>query len=72
MKIPVSKRAVLQRISRALRLRNLELRTARADKRKMLGEYYVVGLKGLVEKDVDLDELAAELEVLEPWEQFKK
>ena len=43
------------------------MRTARADKRKLFGHYYLVGRKELVE-NVDIEKLARDLKVLKPEE----
>ncbi|MFY9835406.1 MAG: hypothetical protein WAK55_02870 [Xanthobacteraceae bacterium] len=43
------------------------MRTARANKRKLFGHYYLVGRRELIE-DVDIEELARDLKVLKPEE----
>jgi hypothetical protein len=43
------------------------LHTARAAKRNLFGRYYLVGRKELIE-NVDIEKLARDLKVLEPWE----
>jgi len=68
MKVPVSRRALLQRIERALRERGEYLRAARAPQQKQLGTYYLVNERGVVRRNVDFLKLANELKVLEPWE----
>ena len=65
--VPISKRALIQRLRRALQTDGKHLRTARAAKRKLFGHYYLVGRKELIE-NVDIEKLARELKVLEPWE----
>jgi hypothetical protein len=65
--VPISKRALIQRLRRALRAEGKHLRTARADKRKLFGHYYLVGRKELIE-NVDIEKLGRDLKVLEPWE----
>jgi hypothetical protein len=70
MTVQISKHALMQRLRRALRAGGKHLRTARANKRKLLGHYYLVGRKELVD-NVDIEKLARELKVLEPWEQIR-
>jgi ABC-type phosphate/phosphonate transport system ATPase subunit len=67
VKIAISRRALIQRLRRALQADGKHLRTARADKRKLFGHYYLVGRKELIE-NVDIEKLARDLKVLEPWE----
>jgi hypothetical protein len=66
-KVPISRRALIQRLRRALRADGKHLRTARAGKRKLFGHYYLVGRKELIE-NVDIEKLGRDLNVLEPWE----
>jgi hypothetical protein len=71
-KIGVSKRAVVQRISRKLRPDMQMLRKARSAGigQYDLGQYYVIDFSRnwVVERAVDVEDLARELELLEPWE----
>jgi hypothetical protein len=67
VKVPISKRALIQRLRRALRADGKELRTARADKRKLFGHYYLVGRRELIE-NVDIEKLARDLGLLKPGE----
>ena len=67
VKVPISKRALVQRLRRALRVDGKYLRTARANKRKLFGHYYLVGRKELIE-NVDIEKLARDLKVLKPEE----
>ena len=46
------------------------MRMARAGKRKLFGHYYLVGRKELIE-NVDIEKLARDLKVLEPWEEIE-
>lgn len=69
--VPVSLRALSQRINRKLADNGRFLKAARGEKaRQELGEYFVIdiSLNSLVEKDVDLETLGRELEVLKAWE----
>jgi len=67
MNVQINKRALIQRLRRALRAERKHLRTARGDKRKLLGHYYLVGRMELIE-NVDIEKLARDLNVLEPRE----
>ena len=67
VKVPISKRALVQRLRRALWAEGKHLRTARAHKRKLFGHYYLVGPKELVE-NVDIEKLARDLGLLKPGE----
>jgi hypothetical protein len=67
VKVPISKRVFIQRLRRTLRADGKNLRTARADKRKLFGHCYLVGRKELIE-NVDIERLARDIQVLEPWE----
>ena len=70
-KVPVTPKALIQRINRKLRPDDQLLRTARSERiAQDLGWYYVVDLRRnlLVEKDVCLEDLGRELEVLQAWE----
>jgi hypothetical protein len=72
--VPVSKRALVQRINRKLlKDRGEVLKATRGGKAQQdLGDYYTVDLAGnfLVEKDVDLGELGRELGVLAAYERL--
>ncbi len=66
-KVPVSRRALVQRINRALAGEEECLRTARGGRaRQDLGDFYVVNYNRnfVVRKDVDPEDLARELKVL--------
>jgi hypothetical protein len=67
MNVSISKRALIQRLRRALQVEGKHLRTARAHKRKLFGHYYLVGRKELIE-NVDIEKLARDLNVLKPDE----
>jgi hypothetical protein len=62
--VPISKRALIQRLWSALRANGKHLRRARANKRKLFG-------KELIE-NVDIEKSARDLKVLEPWEEIDK
>jgi hypothetical protein len=67
----VTKRALLQRINRALRKREEMVRTLRGERwRNDLGDYFRIDLSRnvILEKHVDLRELGHRLKVLQAWE----
>ncbi|MBL9083047.1 MAG: hypothetical protein JNK76_14630 [Planctomycetales bacterium] len=69
--IPITKRALLQRINRALNKEDRQLKKAvGARLQQNVGEYYVVDLRlnAVAMLDVDPVELARKLDVLQPWE----
>ena len=75
MKISVTEQAVVRRLHRALLIKGQYLRKAdsRKQKRWGLGRYYLLDAKGVVDKDVDIEQLARQLGVvlarntLETW-----
>ena len=70
-KVPVSQRALIQRINRALAKENEALKAARSERdRQQLGNYFVIDLhRNTVQaQHVDLEALARELGVLKPYE----
>ena len=69
--VPVTERALVQRINRALRRKGQMLRQSRGERaRTDLGDYYVIDLERnvLLLSRVNLEELARELGALQPWE----
>ena len=70
MMVGVTEIALLERLQRALRRRGRFLRVADSKKQKRwgLGHYYIVGPKGVVDKDVNIEKLARQLGLLDPWE----
>jgi hypothetical protein len=72
MKVPVSERALIQRIRRALQAKGEDLRIARDHQVKMLGKYYIVSERGVVAKNVSLVRVAEQLDLLQPWESAPK
>jgi hypothetical protein len=73
VKSPVSWKALLQRLRWFLKSRGEDLRLANSDQRKQLGvgRYYTVSCEGVLDKDVNIETLARELKLLDPWEQLK-
>jgi len=73
-KVPVTERALSQRIRRKLQQEHRTLRTARDDGPKHLGRYYVVDIHQhqIVDDHVDLEKMGRELKVLAEWEEVSK
>jgi hypothetical protein len=70
MKITVTERAVFKRLQRYLLTKGKYLRNAKRGKQvcEGLGRYYLVDAKGIVDKDIDIEKMARELALLDPWE----
>ncbi len=71
--VPVSERAVIQRINRALALQGQKMRKTRGWRaHHELGDYYVVvpSRNFIVAQNIDLEAFARELEVLAPYERL--
>lgn len=72
-KVPISRHALTQRLNRALAKEDRQLKKSRGERaRQDCGEYYVLDTTGnyIVEKDVDLETLGREWEVLQEWEEL--
>lgn len=73
-RVPVSARALIQRINRKLASQNERLLASREGSRSFqdLGRFYVVDTRvnGVVEKDVDLETRARKLDALAAWERL--
>ena len=70
-RLGVSESAVVQRVNRKLKRDMRMLRKTRGARALVdFGDYYVVDYThgGIVESQVDVEDLARELEVLKPWE----
>lgn len=70
-KVPITMRALIQRINRKLADDDDVLKVARGEKmRQDAGDFYIVNtrLNGLTGKDVDPEKLARELGLLKDWE----
>jgi hypothetical protein len=69
-KVPITKRALVQRINRHLRNRNEALRGKRGAN---TGEYYLVDFTRnvLIQDGVSIDKLGRELNVLKPYERLE-
>ena len=72
-KAPVTERALVQRINRALALRGERLRAGRGRSVDDLGDYFVVDVdrRAVVGKDITLEEYGRDLGVLQPWERVR-
>ena len=69
--VPVSMRALIQRINRKLKPENETLKVLRGDRwRNDLGNYFIVDFyrNVVVAQHVEPEKLGRELEVLKPWE----
>jgi hypothetical protein len=76
-KVPVTIRALLQRINRKLAAmegsRGRQLRATRGTThRENLGDYYLLTQAGVLTKRVDPEKLGRELEVLKEWERLEQ
>jgi hypothetical protein len=73
VKVPITGRTVKLRLRAALQSQGKHLRiTTRQEQRKSgLGRYYIADANGVVDPDVDLEELARELGALQSWETLK-
>ncbi len=72
-KVPISERALIARINRKLKPDSERLKKLRGDRGLMdLGRYYIIDLKNglLTQANVDLEETARSMGVLQPWERL--
>jgi len=73
-KIPVSKRAVIQRINRKLAPSREMLKAARGERlRQQVGDYYLIDIRAnaVLRHNVDIVEMARGLGVLMGWEELR-
>ena len=71
MKVPVTHQTLILRIRRALQARGRDLRLTRGGERqRLLGRYFIIDGKRVVEHHVDIEKLARELKLLRPWETY--
>lgn len=71
-KVPITKRAILQRLNRVLKPYGMRLKKTVGAKAEMeLGEFYVLDTKHnvIAEKKVDVEKLGRKHKVLAPWEE---
>ena len=68
--VPVTEKALYQRINRKLRMQDSALKRARGRVQSALGDYFVVDYyQNIVrEHHVDLEQLGRRLKALEEWE----
>lgn len=66
-KVPISKRALIQRINRKLPAQHALLTSRSPRARAELGEHYLLTATN-VEGNVDLEKMGREMGVLKPWE----
>jgi len=69
--VPVSYRAAIQRINRALAKDGRQLKASRGARATLdMGDFYIVdaGMNFVLEKDVDVEILARSLGVIKPYE----
>ena len=72
-RVPVSRRALIQRINRALRSEDEILKKARGARAQQdLGDYYTVWVSrnAIARRNVDLEDLALKLGALQPYEEL--
>jgi hypothetical protein len=71
-KVPVTERALYQRINRKLKHENQSLRTARSEDTN-LGRYFIVDTyrNQLVDSHVNIEKLGRKLEALAAWEELE-
>lgn len=72
-KVPISEKALYQRINRKLRADGEVLKRARGNVETTLGEYYVVNFERnfVTQHHVDIAELGRELGVMNEWESLQ-
>jgi hypothetical protein len=74
--VPVSKRALIQRINRSLKKDDEALKTARGPQASStIGDFFIVSLdphhwNAVLHKDVDIEHLGRKLGVLKPYERL--
>lgn len=73
VKIAITERALKLRLRPALEAQGKHLRIATWQKQRKLGlgRFYVADANGVIDPDVDLEELATELGVMRSWETLK-
>jgi hypothetical protein len=72
-KVPVSTRALIQRVNRKLEAKNMQLKVTRGMRAVAdLGEFYVIDASRnfVVDKYVNIEELGRKVGALQPWEKL--
>lgn len=74
MKVPVTWRALTQRIARRLKAQNKLLRAIRSGGASPVFNYVIIDMRSdeIIATDVDLMKLAKEMSVLRAWEELEK
>lgn len=70
-RVPVTERAMAQRLNRVLKEEDLTLKKSRGERALIeLGDWYIVNYRynRIIEKDVDIEDLGRERGVLAKWE----
>ncbi len=73
--VPVTMRALVQRVNRKRAPEGRALKAARSERaRQELGDFYEVDLtiNGVTAQFVDPEQLARELDILQPWERVEE
>jgi hypothetical protein len=75
MKVPVTSRALMQRLNRAMLHQDLVVKKTRGDgrARQELGEFYLVSsrINGVADKNIDLEYYGREYGVLAEYEEVR-
>jgi hypothetical protein len=71
-KVPVTEGLVFKRLRRMLRAEGKDLKRARVGQVAELGRFYIVSAKGLVAKDVDVQAMAKDAGLIQPWEAVER
>ncbi len=73
-KVPVSERALIQRLNRKIHDEDWMIRTTRGGRAEFdLGRYYCINwrINGVVAKNIDLEDWGCEYGVLKDWEELR-
>lgn len=73
-KVPVSKRALFQRVNRTLKKQGKAIKTTRADRwREDLGDHYIIDMSRnvIVAGHIDLEEYGREIGALRDYEELR-
>ena len=72
-KVPITERTVTLRLRQALQAQGKRLRVTSSQqlRKSGLGRYCIIAANGVIDPDVDLEELARELGALQSWETLK-
>jgi hypothetical protein len=70
MRVPVSRRAILQRLRRGFRAKGRDVNVSRVTQRKAVEKFYLIDRECGPGTDADIEALARELGLLRPWERL--